>query len=339
MQSRPKISIITPVFNAEKDIEACIQSVICQTYQDYEHLIIDGLSSDGTLEIVGRYVEKYPRLRLFSEKDEGIYEAMNKGIDRASGEWLYFMGSDDVFYSPSVLEEIFGSGGEVGYDVVYGNVLWGDTGRVFDGKYSMLKLMAQNLCHQAMFFKRSVFNRIGKFDTEFKAWADYLLNIKLFNCDEIQIKYIDRVIAKYGAEGFSSQSEDQVFLAKREAIFTENFPAEYVLNWAKINELCLEIELQNARSQQLESQITQFNQLVAERDDQISERNRQLLERDRQIFERDRQIFELDSSLSNLVGENCSLQSRISALTGSLSWKLTSPIRYLFDLMMMLKRE
>ena len=107
MANLPKISIITPTYNSEKSIESCILSVANQTYKNIEHLIIDGQSSDNTLGIVKNYAERFSHLRVISERDNGIYDAMNKGIDLAQGEWIYFLGSDDIFYDEHVLEDLF----------------------------------------------------------------------------------------------------------------------------------------------------------------------------------------------------------------------------------------
>lgn len=261
-----KITIITPVFNAEKDIEACILSVAGQSYPDKEHLLVDGASTDGTLEIIKRYAEKYSHIKLISEKDDGIYDAMNKGIDLASGEWIYFLGCDDVFYDDMVLVNIFSSDEIDSLDLVYGNVFWGDTGEIYDGKFSRLKLMEKNLCHQSVFYRRTLFEKLGKFDTEYKSWADYLFNIKCFNSVNVRLKYVDIVVAKYGAEGFSSATPDEDFIKNRQVIFQEHFPVEYVENYSCILGLkrslheqhCLLVE-QNMALDQRQQQIDRLN--------------------------------------------------------------------------------
>ena len=102
---KPLISIITVVFNGEKYLEETIQSVINQTYSNVEYIIIDGGSSDGTLDIIKKYEERIDY--WVSEKDRGIYDAMNKGIDVASGKWLNFMNGGDEFYDNKVIENIF----------------------------------------------------------------------------------------------------------------------------------------------------------------------------------------------------------------------------------------
>jgi len=125
MNNFPFLSIITPTYNSADVLEACILSVAQQTYTNKEHLIIDNLSTDETLEIISKYSTVYPHLKVISEKDSGIYDAMNKAIERSSGEWLYFLGSDDTFFDNDVLSDIFGSDISAHNDIMYGNVQWG----------------------------------------------------------------------------------------------------------------------------------------------------------------------------------------------------------------------
>ncbi|ABQ27956.1 glycosyltransferase family 2 protein [Geotalea uraniireducens] len=277
MESNRKVSIVTPTYNAVNDIETCLLSVAHQTYKNKEHLIIDGASTDATLEIVKRYADKYSHIKFISEKDNGIYDAMNKAIDLTSGEWIYFLGCDDVFYNDTVLEEIFNIGGIDLFDVVYGNVLWGDTGKIYDGKFSTLKLMDQNICHQAIFYEKSIFSKLGKFDTKYKILADYVFNMKWFNNDGVRSKYVNNIIAKYGINGRSSNVQDMDFWEDRALIYKENFPAEYVLFKDKLQYIELDIK---------------------QKEHQLAERDRQLTDRDRQLADRDQRITDLINSFS-----------------------------------------
>src|SRR5690349_12619231 len=119
----PLITIITPTFNASFCIDRCIQSVINQTYINVEHLIMDGQSTDNTMAIVQQYQENYPqRIRLISEHDNGIYDAMNKGVQQAKGRWLLFLGADDFLYNRNILKKISTILLNTKNDIVYGNV-------------------------------------------------------------------------------------------------------------------------------------------------------------------------------------------------------------------------
>ena len=206
----PKISIITPTLNAEKNIRDCILSVAGQHYKNIEHIIIDGGSTDGSLEIVRNLKEEYPFIRWVSEKDGGIYEGMNKGIDIAQGDWIYFLGSDDAFYNDKVLEDVFVDRQKTvaNADFVYGNVLWGGTGKVYDGIFDMAKLYRRNICHQAIFVRKDLFKRTGRFNTDYRVLADWYFNALCFIDPQVRKTYIDLLIAKYSAAGLSSRKDD-----------------------------------------------------------------------------------------------------------------------------------
>lgn len=303
MANSPKISVITVVFNGEKDIEQCILSVASQHYPNKEHLVVDGLSTDSTMEIVRKYADQYPYIRWVSEKDYGIYDAMNKGIDLADGEWIYFLGSDDTLHDDSVLEKILGSTDICSYDLVYGNVLWGNTGEVYGGEFSLFKLMLTNICQQAIFYKRGLFSKLGKFETRYKYCADYFFNIKCFNDTDVKIKYVDHVVARYSAEGASTTVVDDVFLREKPLIYNKYFPAACVEAWEKYRVLSAELEDSN---------------------NQIVHLNWYLNERDLQLEEKERQLQEYKKCLQ-------SQQMYIESLLSSVSWKITSPLRLFVD--------
>src|ERR1700722_7114991 len=170
MRSQPLITMIVPSFNAEASISRCLDSIINQTFQDYETLVIDGSSSDNTLNIVQSFSAQNARIICNSEKDKGIYDAMNKGIEMANGEWLLFLGSDDQLYDDKVLENIAGalrSASTGNIDMVYGNVkvigeaVWARDGDNYDGPFTVKKLFLKNICHQSIFYKKSVFAKVG----------------------------------------------------------------------------------------------------------------------------------------------------------------------------------
>ena len=154
MESDPKISIIIPTYNASKTLSVALESILEQSFNDYEILIIDGLSTDHTVELAKGYQDE--RIKIISEKDSGIYDAMNKGIRLAKGEWLYFLGSDDRLFDKDVLKKVSQWFGQ-DYDVLYGNVVFSISQRVYDGRFSAQKLIARNICHQAIFTKKKRF--------------------------------------------------------------------------------------------------------------------------------------------------------------------------------------
>ena len=195
----PYISIITPVFNGAATLKTCIESVIAQNYPNIEHWFIDGFSTDDSVSIIKQYTCSYPHIKYISETDEGIYDAMNKGIHLAKGEWLYFLGSDDELCEGIILglNDAFNKNA----GIIYGNVLINN--RLYNGEYNKSKLLKSNICHQAIFTHNSVFKSIGLFNSKFKVLADWDFNIKCF-FKGFEFYFTDIVIAKYSNEGYSN---------------------------------------------------------------------------------------------------------------------------------------
>lgn len=208
MEGKPKISIIIPTYNASKTLSSALESILEQTFTDYEILIIDGMSSDNTVELVNSYQDE--RIKIISEKDSGIYDAMNKGIQLAKGEWLYFLGGDDRLYDNEVLEKV-SQWFDQDFDILYGNVIFSISQKLYDGKFSKLKLIEKNICHQAIFSKKSVFNKTGLFNIEYKALADWHFNMKWSSNPSIKNKYINQIIAYYYEDGYSFNNPDERF--------------------------------------------------------------------------------------------------------------------------------
>jgi glycosyltransferase involved in cell wall biosynthesis len=221
-----KISIVTVCYNAEKTIENTIKSVISQTYKFIECIIIDGNSTDGTLNIIKRYKDNVDF--FISEKDNGIYDAMNKGIKKASGDIIYFLNSDDRLYDHKVIEDIVKQfKGEKGLDIVYGKVQGEnfppnvkrsyDRSCVFEFK-SKRDLLKTVICHQRVFSKKELFQKIGLFNTRYKIYADYDWFLRNFN-KGVKIKFFDRFVAYYNCQGLSFQEVKSVSLEKIGIIF------------------------------------------------------------------------------------------------------------------------
>jgi glycosyltransferase involved in cell wall biosynthesis len=199
MESLPLISIITPTLNSGSYIENCLLSVAGQTYGNIEHLIIDGRSTDDTLDIVKRFKARHLHVRLVSEIDNGIYDAMNKGIRQANGEWIYFLGSDDKFYDDYVLTDIFTRKSYRETKIIYGDVLingdagWAKDGDLYDGEFTLIKLIEKNICHQAIFYKKTVFDKSGLFNIHYSICADWDMNFRLWA--RYSFQYKKRLIA------------------------------------------------------------------------------------------------------------------------------------------------
>ena len=208
IMNSPLISVITTTFNSGAKIAATVASVLSQKKELYEFLVIDGGSTDGTLE---HLCAQGSALRWFSEPDEGIYDAMNKGIRLTSGEFLYFLGAGDRLL-PGVLEAVAaeirklpGQAQTSRPTFLYGNVDLSDCNRPYDGRFNRFKLLRRNICHQAIFYQRSVFERLGFYNTKYRLLADWEFNIRCFNDRGIRKRYVALRVADYEGGGESIQ--------------------------------------------------------------------------------------------------------------------------------------
>jgi glycosyltransferase involved in cell wall biosynthesis len=199
---KPLITIVTVVFNGEKYLEETILSVINQTYDNVEYIIVDGGSTDGTRDIIQKYEHAIDY--WVSEKDGGIYDAMNKGIDLASGEWINFMNTGDGFYSDKVLEIVFLDSDFVLYDIVYGNhqVIY-PSGRIRLVKAGLIKNLSKGsqFCHQASFVK-NIYHKAHKFNSRTKIVADFEFFYNAWK-HNAKFKGVDLTVAKFEAGGVS----------------------------------------------------------------------------------------------------------------------------------------
>ncbi|MFC1817047.1 glycosyltransferase family 2 protein, partial [Thermodesulfobacteriota bacterium] len=189
---KPLISIITVVLYGEKDIEAAIDSVINQTYDNIEYIIIDGGSNDGTLNIIKKY--DYAIDYWVSEPDNGIFDAMNKGVELSSGEWVMFLGSDDCIYSPVTLSKIFNNFKSKS-KLLYGNIIYSDK-KVVKSKFNKLILFKNSIHHQSAFYHKELFCNF-KYSPLYKMISDYELNLRIYKLN-IESEKINRIIAKCG---------------------------------------------------------------------------------------------------------------------------------------------
>ena len=207
----PLFSIIIPTYNSQKTISFCLESVLKQSYPHFEILVMDGASTDETLTIARSY--KDDRIRTYSEKDKGIYDAMNKGIKVSKGDWLIFLGSDDTLYADTTLSNVAPL--LEGYDVVYGNVYSTRFGGLYDGEFTGKKLLKSNISHQAIFFNRGVFDKVGFFNTRYKSQGDWDHNLRWFYAKDVKHKFIDVTITNFADGGLSSRYQDAGFATIR----------------------------------------------------------------------------------------------------------------------------
>lgn len=194
------VTIVTVVFNDEKNLQRTIDSIASQTYKNLEHIVIDGGSTDGTLDII----RNNPSINYWlSEKDGGIYDAMNKGVSLASGEWINFMNSGDVFVDSDIVEAVFGGADIQNSDLIYGDVEvdYGEFKKIRKaGPVGELKRGMQ-FSHQSLFAKRSILTDIG-FDLSYRTAADYNF-IVISWINKFRFCQIDLVVSSISSGGVS----------------------------------------------------------------------------------------------------------------------------------------
>lgn len=211
----PLISIITVTYNAENFLSDCIQSVIGQTYADFEHIIIDGGSTDRTLAIIEENSQHIAYWK--SEPDNGIYDAMNKAIKYAKGDWVYFLGADDTLLPGfSEMAKLLEDPGTI----YYGKAIC-DNHTIGRDSYNGYEIASLNICHQTIFYPKAVFRKY-KYDTRYPVRADHYLNILCFADKELKFKFHPITVAIYNSDGFSSKNSDPVFYNDINEIIKKN---------------------------------------------------------------------------------------------------------------------
>lgn len=211
----PKVSVITVCYNCKNDIEPTILSVIGQTYLNIEYIIIDGGSTDGTLEIINKYMDKINV--LISESDQGIFDAMNKGLKHATGTWVNFMNAGDKFYDTETVKKVLGHGTYLNVGVVYGSKI--TNGEIFHpAKLSSLKYGGIMACHQSIFYNREVCGYQLYYKTKHKHYGDIELTRRLY-LEGIPFQEVLVTISNFKGGGFSSSISTAARRAKFDYLY------------------------------------------------------------------------------------------------------------------------
>lgn len=217
-----KISIITSVFNNQDTIAEAMNSVLSQTYANIEYIIIDGCSTDATINIIKSY-QNY--LAVFiSEPDQGIYDGLNKGIKLATGDVIGFLHSDDLYENNTVIEKVARAFIENSTDSTYGDLTYvskHDRLKVIrywkSGEFTLKKLRYGWMPpHPTFFVKRAIYEQYGLFDTNFKIAADYDLMLRFLGMHQISTHYIPSVLMKMRVGGESNKSLKNVLIKSKE---------------------------------------------------------------------------------------------------------------------------
>lgn len=222
-----KFSIVIPTYNAAGTIASCLDSIAEQQYSNFEVWLIDAVSTDDTLNIVQQYQARYPYFNIVSEKDKGIYDAMNKGLKLCTGDWIYFLGSDDTFYDKNVLATVADKINRSNDKIIYGNVImrgqnqWNLDNVVFNGEYDLQKMISTNICHQAIFYNKEIFSLYGNYDVTYITSADQEFNLRCYA--NTSFGYLDIIIANFFVGGQSTTVSDDKFSKNRGAMLMKYF--------------------------------------------------------------------------------------------------------------------
>lgn len=207
-----KVTIITSCFNRESTIGQAIESVLAQDYPDIEYLIVDGASCDNSLSVIKHYKEEKRIAKIVSEPDNGMYEAINKGIRLASGDVVGLLHSDDFFYNTHVISDIVRIFNETGADIVYGNGLYVDavcTDKVVrnwvSGCYHRWKVRLGWLpLHPTVYIRREVLNRCGLYDESYKIASDSDFLVRYLYENKLHVEYLNKYFVKMRMGGLST---------------------------------------------------------------------------------------------------------------------------------------
>lgn len=216
--------MVTAVHNRQKTVGQAIESVLSQSYPAVESIVIDGASTDGTLAVLEAY---RPRLgMLISERDQGIYDALNKGIKHATGDVVGFLHADDIFENSEVLAKVAAAFQDPTIDAVYGDLVYvkhDDISQVIrywkSGHYDDAALLRGWMPpHPTFYVRRSVYERLGGFDTRYRIAADYDTVLRFLAVGKIRAAYIPEVMVRMRAGGISNHSLRSIMRKSREDI-------------------------------------------------------------------------------------------------------------------------
>lgn len=217
-----KVSIITVVYNGAEFVRDCIESILTQTYTDIEYIIVDGKSTDGTVDIVKSYGTKVAH--FISEPDKGLYDAMNKGIRLATGEVIGLLNADDFYRHNRVIENMVATFERTGSDAVYGDMLYVDRNDTQKLKrYWRSGWYSENAFlwgwmpgHLSFFAKRRLYEQHGLFRLDMKSAADYELMLRFIHKNKARLAYMNEVTIVMRVGGISNSSLQNRLRANRE---------------------------------------------------------------------------------------------------------------------------
>lgn len=227
-----KISVITVTYNSDKTLRDTINSVLAQTYEDIEYIVVDGLSKDKTVDIIRGHEPQFAgRMKWISEKDSGLYDAMNKGIRMATGDVVGILNSDDFFTSNDVIEKVV-AGFTKDTDAVYGDIHFVNPDnlqrcvRYYSSKIFKRSLMKMGFipAHPSFYCRKECFEKFGYYKTDYKIAADFDLLLRFIYVHQIRIKYlpVDMVTMRLGGASTDGWKSRLVMMNEHLRSFKEN---------------------------------------------------------------------------------------------------------------------
>jgi glycosyltransferase involved in cell wall biosynthesis len=205
-----RVSLITVTYNAESTIERCIRSVIAQKYQNIEYIVIDGASTDSTLQIINRYTKNIKI--IISEPDKGMYDALNKGIKLATGDITGILNADDYFASDDILADVATAFMYNNTDILYGNLDFVDVNETIIRKWRTKAYTKRDFslgwmpAHPTFYCRKSLFNSLGFYSLEYGSAADYELMLRFMHTTNVNVYFLDKVMVKMQGGGMSNKN-------------------------------------------------------------------------------------------------------------------------------------
>ncbi len=222
LTSNGKISIVIVTYNAACTLQECLDSIYLQMYPDIEIIVIDGKSTDETIEILKKNQSRIAYWK--TETDKGSYDAMNKAINYVTGKWIYFLGADDVLFADF---SKFASELKNNDAIYYGSVTTKGLKRF--GKVSDYHMAKTGIFHQAMIYPAKIFEK-HRYDQKYRIFADYVLNMRCYNDKSIEWVFKDYIIANFNHTGLSGTQHDEAFEMDKARLIYENFG---LLTWLR----------------------------------------------------------------------------------------------------------
>jgi glycosyltransferase involved in cell wall biosynthesis len=213
----PLISVIVPTMNSGATFGQLLASLTAQSFRDFEVIVSDGGSHDATLVLAQQAAASLPRLCIDSRPDDGVYDAINRGVEASRGQWIIVLGSDDRLHDRDTLQRASAALVRSSADMVYGDVRvmarLGDleAGKRYIGRVTPVQLLTKNICQQSIFYRRTLFDAYGLFNLRYRLWADWDFNLRV--AFRRPTEWIDLIVADYAATGMSTRGTDPAYEA------------------------------------------------------------------------------------------------------------------------------